>query len=49
VEDEDRKGPEKLSAPFALVVEIDAGTTEADLYTEVEMAIKNLSVVTTAT
>lgn len=43
------KEPEKLSARFALVVEIDAGNTEADLYTEVETAIKNLSVVTTTT
>jgi hypothetical protein len=31
------------------VVEIDAGNTEADLYAEVETAIRNLSVVTTAT
>ena len=43
------KEPEKLSARFALVVEIDAGNTEAELYTEVETAIKNLGVVTTAT
>ena len=43
------KEPENLSARFALVVEIDAGNSEVDLYTEVETAIKNLSVVTTAT
>jgi hypothetical protein len=39
--------PENQSARFALVVEIDAGTVEADLYTEVKTAIDILNVVTT--
>jgi hypothetical protein len=42
------KGPDERSARFSLVVEIDAGNTEADLYTEVQTAIENLNVVTTA-
>jgi hypothetical protein len=37
--------PEKLSARFALIIEIDAGTVEADLYSEVQTAIENLNVV----
>lgn len=41
------KDPENLSARFALIVEIDAGNIEADLYTEVQTAIENLNVVTT--
>jgi len=41
------KDPEKQSARFALVVEIDAGTVESDLYAEVKTAIDNLSVVST--
>jgi hypothetical protein len=41
------KEPDKLSACFSLVVEIDAGNTEADLYAEVQTAIENLNVVTT--
>jgi hypothetical protein len=39
------KDPEKQSARFALVVEIDAGTVESDLYAEVKTAIDNLNVV----
>jgi hypothetical protein len=39
--------PETRSAPFALIVEIDAGTVEADLYSEVQTAIENLNVVAT--
>jgi hypothetical protein len=39
------KEPENLSARFALIVEIDAGSTEADLYAEVQTAIENLSAV----
>ena len=39
--------PEKRSARFALIVEIDAGTVEADLYSEVQIAIENLNVVET--
>ncbi|MEY9625093.1 hypothetical protein ABIA27_000128 [Sinorhizobium fredii] len=35
--------PENLSARFALVVEIDAGTVEADLYAEVQAAIANIT------
>ena len=41
------KDPEKQSARFALVVEIDAGTIESDLYAEVKTAIDNLNVVST--
>jgi hypothetical protein len=40
--------PGALSARFALIVEIDAGTLEADLYSEVETAIENRAVVTTS-
>jgi hypothetical protein len=39
--------PENLSARFALVVEIDAGTVEAELYAEVQTAIENLAAVAT--
>jgi hypothetical protein len=39
--------PEMRSARFALIVEIDAGTVEADLYSEVQTAIENLNVVKT--
>lgn len=35
--------PENLSARFALVVEIDAGTVEAELYAEVQTAIANMT------
>jgi hypothetical protein len=41
------QAPENKSVRFALVVEIDAGTIEADLYAEVQTAIDNLNVVTT--
>jgi hypothetical protein len=40
--------PENKSARFALVVEIDAGEVEADLYTEVETAIENLTTIKTS-
>jgi hypothetical protein len=40
--------PEKQSARFALVVEIDAGTIESNLYAEVKTAIDNLNVVATS-
>jgi hypothetical protein len=40
--------PEKRSVRFALIVEIDAGTVETDLYTEVQTAIENLNIVETA-
>jgi hypothetical protein len=40
--------PEKRSVRFALIVEIDAGTVETDLYTEVQIAIENLNIVETA-
>lgn len=39
--------PETLSARFALIVEIDAGNVEADLYSEVQTAIENLTVIET--
>jgi Subtilase family len=39
--------PENHSARFALIVEIDAGTSEANLYTEVQTAIENLNVIAT--
>jgi hypothetical protein len=39
--------PEKQSARFALVVEIDAGTVTADLYAEVKTAIDNLNAIAT--
>jgi hypothetical protein len=35
---------DRKAARFALVVELDAGDVEADLYTEVETAIANLNV-----
>jgi hypothetical protein len=38
--------PHELMARFALVVEIDAGTVDADLYSEVEIAAQNVNVVT---
>jgi hypothetical protein len=41
------KNPEKQSARFALVVEIDAGNVESDLYAEVKTAIDNLNVINT--
>jgi hypothetical protein len=41
------KEPEKLCARFALIVEIDAGNTEADLYSEVQTAVESLNIVTT--
>jgi hypothetical protein len=41
--------PENRSARFALIVEIDARTVEADLYGEVQTAIKNRTVVATTT
>jgi hypothetical protein len=37
--------PEARSARFALIVEIDAGAVEVDLYGEIQTAIENLSVV----
>jgi len=37
--------PEHRLARFALVVEIDAGSTEANLYSEVEAAIDNISLI----
>lgn len=37
--------PGKLVARFALIVEIDAGESEANLYAEVEAAIANLNIV----
>lgn len=37
--------PQNLVARFALVVEIDAGETDAELYAEVQAAIKTLNVV----
>jgi len=37
--------PENKSARFALVVEIDAGQVEADLYSEVHTAVENLNVI----
>jgi hypothetical protein len=40
--------PEMLSARFSLVVEIDAGTVETDLYSEVQTAIENLNLIETA-
>lgn len=40
--------PEQRSARFALIVEIDAGTTETDLYAEVQAAIENLGAITTS-
>lgn len=39
--------PEMLSARFSLIVEIDAGTVEADLYSEVQAAIENLNLIET--
>ena len=36
---------DQRSARFALVVEIDAGTVEAELYAEVEIAIEALNVI----
>jgi hypothetical protein len=39
--------PEKLSARFSLIVEIDAGTVETDLYSEVKTAIDNLNLIET--
>ena len=41
------KGYELRSARFALVVEIDAGPVEAELYAEVEAAIEALNVIQT--
>lgn len=41
--------PEQRIAQFALVVEIDSGTVEADLYTEVAVAVEALNVVQIAT
>lgn len=37
--------PERRSARFAVIVEIDAGTVDTDLYAEVQAAIENLNVV----
>ena len=39
--------PEKQSARFTLVVEIDAGTVDAELYAEVKTAIDNLNAIAT--
>ena len=39
--------PEDLAVRFALVVEIDAGTVDTDLYTEVQTAVESLAVVET--
>jgi hypothetical protein len=39
--------PENLAARFALVVEIDAGTVNTDLYAEVQTAVENLAVIET--
>ncbi len=41
--------PENHLARFALIVEIDAGTTEADIYAEVTTSIQNLTAATVAT
>ncbi|MEY9364230.1 hypothetical protein ABH994_006951 [Bradyrhizobium yuanmingense] len=41
------QAPEKRSARFALIVEIDAGTAESDLYAEVKTAIDNLNAIAT--
>ncbi|WPP05885.1 S8 family peptidase [Methylocella tundrae] len=40
--------PEQHSARFALIVEIDAGVAEANLYAEVETAIDNLNLIQNA-
>lgn len=37
--------PETLVARFALIVEIDAGTVDTDLYAEVQTAVENLTVI----
>lgn len=37
--------PERLVARFALIVEIDAGTVDTDLYAEVQTAVENLTVI----
>ena len=47
VEEEDVADPEMLSARFSLVVEIDAGTVDTELYAEVQTAIENLAVIET--
>lgn len=39
--------PEERSARFALIVEIDAGTVESDLYAEVKTAVDNLTAIAT--
>ena len=39
--------PEILSARFSLIVEIDAGNVETDLYSEVQAAIENLNLIET--
>jgi Subtilase family len=39
--------PENCSARFALVVEIDAGTSDADLYAEVQTVIENRNLIVT--
>jgi hypothetical protein len=43
-------GPDRRTrvGSFALIVEIDAGTVEVDLYGDVLAAIRNVSVVATA-
>lgn len=41
------KDPEKKSARFALVVEIDAGAVEANLYAEIQTAIDSLNAIAT--
>lgn len=40
--------PENRTARFALIVEIDAGETNADLYAEVQAVIENLNVIAAA-
>jgi hypothetical protein len=40
--------PKSRSARFALIVEIDAGSVEAKLYSEIETAIRNLNIAGTA-
>jgi hypothetical protein len=40
--------PEKRSARFALIVEIDAGAVDVDLYSEVQTAIESLSIIETS-
>jgi hypothetical protein len=39
--------PEKKSARFALIVEIDASTVETDLYAEVKTAVDNRTAIAT--